>query len=198
MPLEDILRRIEEEAASRKEAILESARKEAALRKERAKEALEKEVAAFLESKKREAELEAQRMIAEARLWGRNELAKVKQEALQMLRRELETRLLAAVEAEYASWWKEVLSRSVESGDEEVWMFPEEARRLGPQFVEEVNRSLGYRLSFGGVLEGQSGRGLLLRKGGVTVDLSFRTLLEDFFRSSERDVLLALFQGVEA
>jgi vacuolar-type H+-ATPase subunit E/Vma4 len=64
--------------------------------------------------------------------------------------------------------------------------------------VEEVNRSLGYRLSFGGVLEGQSGRGLLLRKGGVTVDLSFRTLLEDFFRSNERDVLLALFQGVEA
>lgn len=198
MPLEDILRRIEEEAASRKNAVLESARKEAALRKERAQAAIEKEVETFLERRKREAELQAQRIIAEARLWGKNELARVKQEVLQMFRKELEVRLLEAIEGQYASWWKGVLLRSLGSGDEEVWMFPQEAERLGPRFVEEVNAALGYRFTFGGVLEDESQRGFLLKKGGMTVDVSFRALLEDFFRRNERDIATMLFQGVEA
>lgn len=197
MPLEDILRRIEEESESRKLAILESARKEAEARREKARMAIEEEISSFLERRKREAELEVQRMIAEARLWGRNELARVKQEMLWNLRREFENRLLETIERQYEAWWKEVLSKAVEAGDEEVWMFPKEAEKLGPRFVEEVNREFGYRLSFGGVLENANERGFLLKRGGMTIDVSFRALLEDFFRRNERDIALMFFQGVE-
>ncbi|MCS7242256.1 V-type ATP synthase subunit E [Candidatus Caldatribacterium sp.] len=198
MPLEDILKRIEEEAESRKNAILESARKEAKARREKARLGIEKEVASFLEHKRREAELEAQRIVAEARLRGRNELARVKQEALQNLRKELEARLLDVIEKQYESWWKHVLRKAVEWGDEEVWMFPEEAKRLGTHFIEALNNEFGYRLSFGGILESASGRGFLLKRGGMTIDVSLQALLEDFFRRNERDIALALFQGVEA
>lgn len=197
MSLEDILKRIEEEAESRKTAILEGARKEAEARLEKAKAAIEGEVAAFLERKRHEAELEAQRMVAEARLWGRNELARVKQEALWSLRETLKSHLLEAIEEQYEAWWKQVLRKAVEQGDEEVWMFPKEAERLGSRFVEEVNREFGYRLSFGGVLEDANEQGFLLRRGGMTVDVSFRAILEDFFRRNEQDIVLMLFQGVE-
>lgn len=197
MPLEDILRRIEEEAESRKNAILESARKEAEVRREKAKSSIEKEVASFLERKRREAELEAQKMVAEARLWGKSELARVKQEALQHLRKELEVRLLEAIEKQYELWWKQVLRKAVEQGDEEVWMFPEEAEKLGARFVEGVNGEFGYRLSFGGVLENAGKRGFLLKRGGMTIDVSLQAILEDFFRRNERDIASLLFQGVE-
>lgn len=196
MPLEDILKRIEEETESRKKAILESARREAEARLEKARLSIEREVASFLERKRREVELEVQRLIAEARLWGRNELARVKQEAIQNLRRELGNYLLRVIEEQYDSWWKQVLRRAVEQGDEEVWMFPEEAKRLGVGFIEEVNKEFGYRLSFGGVLEGTSERGFLLRRDGMTIDVSFRAILEDFFRRNERDIASMLFQGV--
>lgn len=197
MPLEDILRRIEEEAESRKNAILEGARKEAEARREKAKSSIEKEIASFLERKRREAELEAQKVVAEARLWGKSELARVKQEALQNLRKELEICLLEAIEEQYEPWWKQVLCKAVEQGDEEVWMFPEEAGKLGARFIEEVNREFGYRLSFGGVLENVSGRGFLLKRGGMSIDVSLRAILEDFFRRNERDITSLLFQGVE-
>jgi vacuolar-type H+-ATPase subunit E/Vma4 len=197
MPLEDILKRIEENAASRKTLILENARREASLRKEKAREAIEREVEAFVEKKKREAELKVQRMLAEARLWGRNELSRVKREALRTLRRELENLLLQAIEKQYVLWWKGVLLKAVESGDEEVWMFPQEAGRLGPRFLEDINTSLGYRLSFGGVLEDSSERGFLIKKGGMTVDVSLRAILDEFFRRNEREILEVLFRGVE-
>lgn len=196
MPLEDILKRIEEETESRKKAILESAEKEARARREKAKERIEGEIAVFLERKKREAELEAQRLVAEARLWGRNALARVKQEALQQLRKELEVCLLKRIEEQYESWWKWVLRKAVEQGDEVVWMFPEEAKRLGARFVEAVNGEFGFHLSFGGVLENENERGFLLKRDGMTIDVSLRAILEDFFRRNERDIALLLFQGV--
>lgn len=196
MPLEDILKRIEEETESRKKAILESAEREARARREKAKERIEGEIALFLERKKREAELEAQRLVAEARLWGRNTLARVKQEALQQLRKELEVCLLKRIEEQYESWWKWVLRKAVEQGDEAVWMFPEEAKRLGARFVDTVNGEFGFRLSFGGVLENENERGFLLKRDGMTIDVSLRAILEDFFRRNERDIALLLFQGV--
>lgn len=198
MSLEDILKRIEEEAASRKMLILENAHREAALRREKAREVIEREAEAFVERRKREIELKVQRMLAEARLWGRNELSRVKWEALRTLRKELESLLLQAIEKQYVLWWKGVLLKAVESGEEEVWMFPQEAERLGPRFLEDINASLGYRLSFGGVLGDSPERGFLLKKGGMTVDVSLRAILDGFFRQNEREILETLFQGVEA
>ncbi len=81
--------------------------------------------------------------------------------------------------------------------DEEVLMAPPEARSLGEELVRKLNKDQKSSFSFGGETKDIE-RGFLLRKGGMMVNLSFSSLLEDVFREYEKEVAGMLFREEEA
>ena len=194
MPLEDILKKIEKEAELKKKRILEEARAKANAQLERAQREIEKEGEQLLSSRKREIELEVQRKIAEARLAGKNEVGKVKYEIWERLRQELIEAFIKKVEAQEEEWCKNFLSEQIINGDEEVWMAPREAEILGPDFLNRINAEKGFSLRFGGVTQSLE-RGFLLKRGGMVVDLSFVSVVEDYIRKNEGKISTLLFEG---
>jgi vacuolar-type H+-ATPase subunit E/Vma4 len=196
MPLEDILARISRDTEARKSAILEKASEEAKARLQKAEEEIRRESARLLERRKREVEAEIQRKMAEIKLQSRHEIGKVKSEAMAVLRRKLAMLFLAEIEKAYESWWKKILLHYVQDGDEEVWMFPREADKLGRKFLEKINQKANYRLCFGGVLDDRNERGFVLKKGGMDFSVAFSTILDDFLKENESFIVKTLFQGV--
>lgn len=194
--MEDILERISQEAETRKRAILEKASEEAKLRLQKIEEEVNRESARLLERRRREVEAEIQRKMAEAKLQSRHAIGKVKSEALELLRQRLAKLFLEEIEKSYEQWCEEIILHYVQSGDEEVWMFPQEAERLGQKFLEKVNKKMDYRLRFGGVLEVPNERGFILKKGGMSVNVAFSTILDDFLKKNEGFIVRTLFQGV--
>ena len=139
MPLEDILRKIEEEAELKKKRILEEARTRASAQLERAQKELKEEADRLLAERRKEVELEVQRRLAQARLAGKNEVGKVKHQAWEKLQESLVAAFVEKIETEGREWCKEFLIQYVVSGDEEVWMAPREAEIWGSGFVKEIN-----------------------------------------------------------
>ena len=193
MPLEDILRKIEEEAELRKRRILEEARTKASAQLERAQKELKEEADLLLAERRKEIELEVQRRLAQARLAGKNEVGKVKHQAWEKLQGNLVTAFVEKVEAEGREWCKEFLTQYVVSGDEEVWMAPREAEIWGSGFVEEINEEKNLSLRFGGIAKDIE-RGFLLRRGGMVVDLSFISVVEGYIRKNEGRISALLFE----
>lgn len=196
MPLEDILERISREAETRKNAILEKASEEARLKLRKIEEEIKKESARLLERRRREVEAEIQRKMAEIRLQSRHEIGKVKSEAVELLRQHLARLFLEEIEKSYENWCAKFLLRYVQTGDEEVWMFPREAEKLGQKFLEKINKEANYKLRFGGVLDDRNERGFVLKKGGMNFNVTFSSLLEDFLKRNEGFIVKTLFQEV--
>lgn len=194
--MEDILERISQEAEARKRAILEKASEEAKLRLQKIEEEVNRESVRLLERRRREVEAEIQRKIAEAKLQSRHEIGKVKSEAVELLKQRLARLFLDEIEKSYEKWCEKIILHYVQSGDEEVWMFPHEAERLGQKFLERVNKKMNYRLHFGGILDVSNERGFVLKKGGMSVNVAFSTILDDFLKRNEGFIVKTLFQGV--
>ncbi len=194
MPLEDILRKIEEEAELKKKRILEEARTRASAQLERAQKELKEEADRLLAERRKEVELEVQRRLAQARLAGKNEVGKVKHQAWEKLQESLVAAFVEKIETEGREWCKEFLIQYVVSGDEEVWMAPQEAEIWGSGFVKEINEEKNLSLRFGGIAEDIE-RGFLLRRGGMMVDLSFVSVVEEYIRENERRISALLFEG---
>ncbi|MEN3186478.1 MAG: hypothetical protein ABDK94_07330 [Atribacterota bacterium] len=196
MPLEDILEKISQEAETHKKAILEKASKEAKFRLQKIEEELHRESVRILERRRREIEAEIQRKMAAIKLQSRHEIGKVKNEAVKLLKQRLTGLFLDEVEKSYQRWCERILLHSVQSGDEEVWMFPQEGERLGQKFLEEVNKKTRHQLRFGGILDVPNERGFILKKGGMSVSVTFSTILDDFLKRNEGFIVKTLFQGV--
>ncbi|MGQ9472587.1 MAG: V-type ATP synthase subunit E [Candidatus Caldatribacteriaceae bacterium] len=197
MPLEDILEKIGKEAEIRKQAILAKASEEAKAKLRRIEEEINKEAAHLLERRKKEAEAEAQQKIAQAKLESRHEIGRMKSEAIKYLRQVLTKLFFEELDKSYWSWCEEILLQAVDIGDEEVWMFPQEAERLGKDFLEKINQKTHYTLRWGGVLENKNERGFVLKKGGMNLNLTFSSLLDEFLKKNESLIVKSLFQGVD-
>ncbi|BER92834.1 MAG: V/A-type H+/Na+-transporting ATPase subunit [Candidatus Atribacteria bacterium] len=194
MPIEDILRKIEEDAEIRKKSIIEEAHLEAERRVENAEREVRKRMQLLREEAKSKIELESQRYLAEARLQGKTLLSEAKYRLLEELRKALKKAFFEKIEEVYSQWCKKLLLENVQEGDE-IFMAPEEANRLGRDFVEALSTEKSLKLSFGGTTE-KVERGFLIRRGGCFVNLSFESIIEDFLRRNEQLVAQLLAQGV--
>lgn len=194
MSLEDILHKIEEEVSLRKKSIVEEACLEAERRIKDAEKEAKRRMQMLLEEARSAVELERQRYLAEARLQGKNLLSEVKYSFLKKLRESLKKAFFEKIEEEYFQWCKKFLLRHVQEGDE-IFMAPEESKRLGEDFVKELSVENSLKLGFGGVAENIE-RGFLIRRGGCFINLGFATIIEDFLRENEQMVSQLLNQGV--
>ncbi len=197
MSLEDILARITQDAESKRKAILERASLEAKTRLEKAEKEIQEEVDRLLERRKKEIEAEVQRKMAEAKLQSRHELGRVKTQSVNLLRERLTQLLFETIEKSYEKWCTKLLLRHIQSGDEEIWMFPYEAEKLGERFVHKMNTENNYHLKWGGIIANPSERGFVLKKKGMSFTLTFSAILDDFLKRNESAIVKNLFQGVE-
>ncbi|MCX6089838.1 MAG: hypothetical protein NTX88_05635 [Candidatus Atribacteria bacterium] len=193
MSLEDILKKIEQEAQAREKSILESARLEAEKKLDKARKKIEQEAEVLRQRRISEAQVSVQRELAEAKLSGRSMIGKVKSASLQSLRKELFDAFTKKVDTQ-KSWYSKVILAYSTTRNEEIIMAPHEAGKLGEQFIVTLNREAKTSFKFGGVTT-EIERGFLMKKGGMILNLSFSSLLEDVLRQNESQVSKMFFPG---
>jgi len=194
MSLEDILKKIEQEAQQRQKAILQNARLETEKKLEKAKIEINQECDRLIQQRSKEAQLGVQRLLAAAKLKGRGLVGQVKSEALQKVREDLTTAFAQKISQSQKKWYTKIILANSSARNEEILMAPSEANLLGEHFVNELNREKKTSFRYGGITL-DIDRGLLLKKGGMILNLSFASLLEDILRQNESQVFEMLFKG---
>ncbi|HSV31826.1 MAG TPA: hypothetical protein VLH40_07385, partial [Atribacteraceae bacterium] len=126
-------------------------------------------------------------------LQGRNQVGKVKSEALQRVREQLFQALVRAVDESPETWYRNILLNNTAGRDEEVLMASPEAKRLGKKFIDQVNQEKGTIFTYGGQTN-TIDRGFVMKKKGMILTFSLHSLVEEVFRSNEGDIAKILFQ----
>jgi len=194
MSLEDILKKIEQEAQQREKAILQNARLEAENRLKKAKIDIEQECNHLFDQRMKEVQLIVQRLLAEAKLKGRSRIGKVKSEALQKVRVELASAFVQKISQSQKKWYTKIIMANTSSKNEEIFMASPEANQLGEHFINELNREEKTSFRYGGITK-DIDHGVLLKKDGMILNLSFNALLEDVMGKNESHISEILFQG---
>ena len=199
MALEDILKRIREDA--HKEA--EKVRKEAKARAEAILEESKNEASSIRESLIKEGKAsslkERRRILTLSNLESRKEILKKKQsfieEAFQMALQHLEN----LSNGQYCSTIKKMLLQTVESGEEEVIISPRDEKRMTPSFLEEVNEGLAENGKSGKLRLSPERRefsgGFILRSGRKEIKCTFTSIFKVKREELEGEVASILFRG---
>ena len=196
MSFQDILNKIEQEAQLRQKAILQNARLEAEKLLEKAKIETNQESERLVQQRTKESHLLVQRMLAEAKLKGRSIIGKIKSDAFQKVRSEVAEAFSEKITQSQKKWYTKIILNHSTSKDEEILMAPNEANLLGEKFIKQLNQENNTSFRYGGVTR-EIENGLLIKKGGMVLNLSLNSLLEDTFRQNESQISQMLFKGIK-
>ena len=196
MSFQDILNKIEQEAQRRQNAILQNARLEAEKILEKAKIEINQERERLIQQRTKESQLIVQRMLAEAKLKGRSIIGKIKSEAYQKVKSEVAAAFSKKISQSPKKWYTKIILNHSTSKDEVILMAPNEANTLGEKFINQLNQENKTSFRYGGVTQ-EIESGLLLKKGGMILNLSLNSLLEEAFRQNESQISHMLFKGTE-
>jgi len=196
MSFEDILIKIEQEAQRRQKAILQNARLEAEKILEKANMEISQESERLVQQRTKESQLLVQRMLAEAKLKGRSIIGKIKSDAFQKVRSEVAVAFSKKITQSPEKWYTKIILNHSTSKDEIILMASNEADSLGEKFVKQLNQENKTSFRYGGVTQ-EIDSGLLLKKGGMVLNLSLNSLLEDTFRQNESQISQMLFKGIK-
>ncbi len=198
MALEDILKRIQEnahkeaegirkEAGEEAEAILEEARKEAVSVREK-----------LLEEGKVSSRQERRRILTIANLEARKEILGRKQNLIEEAFQKASQRLKALSDAEYQATVKKMLLKAVESGEEEVIISSRDEKRITPSFLKEVNKELAEKGKLGKLRLSSERRkfigGFVLRSSRKEIKCTFDSLIKEKRDELEGEISRILFK----
>ncbi|MCD5390904.1 V-type ATP synthase subunit E [candidate division NPL-UPA2 bacterium] len=199
MALEDILKRIREdahkeaekigkEAETRAEAILEETKKEAVSIREK-----------LLEEGEASSQQERRRILTIANLESRKEILGRKQNLIESAFQKASNHLLHLSDAEYQAIVKKMLLGAVESGQEEVIISSGDEKRITPSFLEEVNKELAEKGRPGKLRLSPERRqfmgGFILRSSRKEIKCTFDSLLKESKDELEGEISRILFSG---
>ncbi len=196
MAVEDIVKRIRDDAKAEAKRI----KKDAAAESARTKAEAEDEAARVAEAVRARSEAQAveeeRRILSAARLEARNTGLNARRQGLEAVFEEVERRLAGLPDDTYRALITRLLATASETGDEEVILSPEQAERLGPELVAAGNRALadeGRRgeLTLSGEVRPMAG-GFVLRRGAVEINSSFAALITGAREDLEPEVLKIL------
>ncbi|MCS7233977.1 MAG: V-type ATP synthase subunit E family protein [Synergistetes bacterium] len=192
MSLEDIKLKIIEDAKKEAEKILKEAeaRRNHILKEAEVKvnELINKAKLEFEEIKKRE--IENKRIVAELEM-GKKLLA-AKRNLLDEVFNKLRLKLESLSKGDYISFFGRLLERAVETKDEEVILGRDE-NLLNGNFIQDINRKKAWNLKLSSH-RGNFGKGLILSRGDVEVNLSIDTIVKDVKEKWEAEVVKMLFE----
>ncbi len=182
MALEDILRKIEEDARREADKILSEARARAEEILQGAEREAEQTRQNLLEEARREAQTHKSRLISMAQLDMRKEILQEKQSLIdQVFQRALE-RLVGMEDEEYRELIREMLKQLVEHGDEEIILCERDKSRISQGFMQALNKELESEGKLGKLTiaeeTGDFSGGFILRRGKIELNNSFDALLQ--------------------
>ncbi len=197
MPLEDILERIDEKASLLKDEILTSAKSEAESRIKAAEEkAAVLEARIVEDARTRAAQIES--IAASRRDMQKNQMILgAKQELLSGVLDEAVKRLSSLPKEEYRSLLLDLISRKA-LGTEEIILSEEDKSRLGPDFLPAANEKLKLSGKQGNLTisfsSGTLGGGFILKRGGVSDNVTFPAILNLIREDLEIELARILFE----
>ncbi len=196
MPLEKIIERISSDA-QKKASEIESAAKAKAkgILNEGEREA-EKLKARLLTEAEKEAEEERKRALALARLETRSLILAAKQEAVKTAFNKALEKLLGFSDKEYQELIKKMLLK-ITLGDEEVILSTKDRKRLGDEFLKEVNAALVKTGKKGNLALSKETKdfqgGFILRSHHLEINSTFSALLDSVRNELEPAIVKVLF-----
>ncbi len=139
-------------------------------------------------------------MLAQARLEQRKAVLKTKQEILSHLYQGIFKEIISLPVESYQKLINKIILDTVESGEGEIFISPNDKERITAEFILGVNKELKKRKKKGELklfsqqvsIEG----GFILRQGKTEIDNSFNTLHRVVREETEEEVTRILF-GVE-
>jgi V/A-type H+-transporting ATPase subunit E len=193
MAVEDILKRIGGDAEKVALEILAEAKGEADAVLGRARAKAEAERARLRAKAKQRSDEERNRIVTLAKLSARRELLNEKQGLIDKVFGETRKSIIAMPADEYGRFIKRLLTRTVETGDEEV-IVGEGERRIDQKLLDDVSRELGKP---GGLkLSAERRRiegGFILRRGRTETNCALDTIMRDAHERLETEVAGILF-----
>ena len=198
MALEDILKRIREnarkeagrikkEAETRAGAVAEEAKKEAASIREK-----------LLEEGKASSGQERRRILTIANLESRKEILGRKQNLIEEAFQKASNHLKHLADEQYQATVKKMLLGAVESGEEEVIISSRDEKRITPSFLKEVNKGLSGKGKPGKLRLSPQRRqfigGFILRSSRKEIKCTFDSLLKESKDELEGEIARILFE----
>jgi V/A-type H+-transporting ATPase subunit E len=191
MGIEDIKKRILEDAAKQKEEILAEARKKAEeIRKEGEKTAEKRKEAIILKAEQ-EATEERHTLLTMERLEARKLQLTEKQKVIEKV---FEKALDMLSNHPHYSEIMEALLLEVAKGGEELILNPRDSKNLGDGFLKKINDSLPKQLVLSKETRDMAG-GFILRTREVEINESFEEIVRALRDEMETEVARTLFAG---
>jgi V/A-type H+-transporting ATPase subunit E len=203
MAIEDILARIESEAATEIEKARAAANAQKSAILAEAQAAADAITAAGTREATGHRERIKERLVSAARLEARNRLLAEKQKLISLaFERALES-VQKLHDDKYRKLLMSLLVKNVERGDEIVVVSERDAVRLGADFVEEANKEIERTKSPSGkgrkghlkilTQKAETGGGFILRSGRLEINFTFPAMLKAVRDRIETDVAGVLF-----
>ena len=186
MAVEDIIKKIDEDARSEADSLLSIAKAEADAIREKAHRQTEELRAEMMQKAEERAKEHAARIEMLASLEFRKEILREKKRLIEESLEKAENAIRDFAPNDYLSFLKKIILSEVESGNEEIIASAAHRDLLTPDFLNSINNELGaskgnLRLS---EESGDFSGGVILRDGKKETNLTLKSLIE-----SERDRL---------
>ena len=201
MALEDIVNRVVGDAKKTADEIRDKARTEVAQATAEAKKKAESVKANVLAEAKAEAKREEKRVLSLARLEARNIVLSQKRTVIDAVFDEVIEKLKSFSDNEYRDLIKRMILKVASEGDEELILSSIDKKRVGNDFVDEVNAVLKAQGKKGELALSKETReiegGFILKKGKVELNNSFSALTEMARENLEPKIIGILFESKE-
>lgn len=198
MSLEKIIEKITQESDSQVNEIVEQAKKQAAAILAQARAEADVQIKVKLDHAQHDAEDLLQREKAIAQLELRKKVLEAKRALLDDVYKKVTAKITTQPNKEYALFIKKQLLQAVETGKEEVIFSAQEAGRLGPKFIQEINLEMKKNGTPGALTAGspskQFDRGFILKQGTVELNYSLEAILIRLREETESRMAEILFK----
>ncbi|MDO8886286.1 V-type ATP synthase subunit E family protein [Candidatus Oleimmundimicrobium sp.] len=201
MALEDIINRIINDAKKNAADIESEARAKAYSIMDEVKAKAKSAKANALAEAKDEAKKEEKRVVSLARLEARNTVLSQKRAVMDDVFNEALKQLKSLPDDKYCDLIKKMILRAVTEGDEELILSSVDKKKVGNNFINEINVALKTQGKKGELVFSKETRdiegGFILKKGKVEFNNSFSALIEMVRESLEPKIAGILFKPKE-
>ena len=199
MALKDILEKIIRDAEEEGEKKVKEARREAEEIVREAEERANARGRQILEQAEKQAEEEKKRIVALARLEARTRVLERKREFVdEAFQRALE-KIPQLPKDRYLAFLEKLVVEGAESGNEELILSEKDKKLIDDSFLARVNEKLRAEGKSGNITLSSEVReiagGVVLKKSGMEIDASLKTLLREIKEAREKEVLTAILGG---
>jgi V/A-type H+-transporting ATPase subunit E len=191
MGIEEIKKKIIEDAREEKKRILAEARKKASQIVEEGKKSAEEQRKEIISRAQREAEMEKSRIITIENLESRKKVLSAKQEVIQKVF--IRAMYMLSNLDDYQELMENLICAAAKGG-EEIIISSEDKKRLNEDFFHRVNARLGDPLRISEETRNIAG-GFVLRTGDIEINESFDEKIETLRDDMESQIAQIVFSG---